>query len=335
MTTFVDDSRSDFNFASEPARSPVPEKKADILWRDAAGDNVVWIMNNSTPDTVATLRTVPPDWHVKATADFSVGGFGDSDILWQNDNGALALWQMDGEQVSAINALPNPGPTSHVVGDNDFNGDFSDDILFQGDTGVLSIWTGINPTSGAVSGIFAGVQNPGPTWHVVGTGDTNNDGLAGILWQNDNGALVLWEDPAFIPLQFPFQSLFFFNTEAALPTVGPSWHVKGMADLSFDGRSDVVFQNDNGAVAVWEMGGADGTTVTAVNLVNINPGPSWHIVDLRDIDGDHKADIVFQNDNGAAAVWENYTVLGAGQATFLAIPITPNPNPNGHVWDLL
>ena len=54
------------------------------------------------------------------------------------------------------------------------------------------------------------------------------------------------------------------------------------------------------------------------------------------MNGDGKADILFQNDNGAAAVWENYQSLGVGSATFnTLLSITPNPNPNGHVWDLL
>jgi len=45
---------------------------------------------------------------------------------------------------------------------------------------------------------------------------------------------------------------------------------------------------------------------------------------------------VFQNDNDAAAIWEDYQLLGSESATFnTALPITPNPNPNGHVWDLL
>jgi len=118
-----------------------------------------------------------------------------------------------------------------------------------------------------------------------------------------------------------------------------------MADVSGGGRSDIVFQNDNGSVVVWEMGDdlfrppprhPGGTTITSANLVNLNPGPAWHIVGLRDMNGDHRADIVFQNDNGAAAEWENYQSLGGGSATFNAVlPIGPNPNPNGLVWDLL
>src|SRR5262249_42540981 len=152
----------------------------------------------------------------------------------------------------------------------DFNGDGADDILFQNDNGAVVIWT-ITHAALTISGMFAGTQNPGPTWHVVGTGDTTSDQKAGILWQNDNGALVLWENPTFAAGTFTFTSI------VPLPTIDPSWHVKGMADLNADGRADVVFQHDSGAVVVWEMGGAAGTTINAANLVNINPGPAWHI----------------------------------------------------------
>ena len=324
MTTSVDADRSDFNV------SDLFDVGADILWRDHAGDNVLWLMNNNTPSVVAPLAAVPPDWHLKAAAEFDSGN-GNADILWQNDNGGLALWQMNGTTVTAINPLPNPGPTWHVVGDNNFDTvgtGGGDDILFQNDNGAVVLWTGISAATGTVSNIFASTLNPGPDWRVVGTGDTTGDGKAGILWQNDNGALVMWEDS-----RITMNLRMAFDTVAALPTVDPSWHVKGMADFSGDGRSDIVFQHDSGAVAVWEM---SGTTISATNLVNLNPGPAWHIVGMRDMDGDGNPDILFQNDSGAAAVWEGYAELGGGSATFhTVLAINPNPNPNGHVWDLL
>jgi len=321
MTTVVDFFRSDFN----------GDNLGDILWRDRAGDNVLWLMNGNTPSTMATLPVVTPDWHFKAANEFDHNFTGPhlSDILWQNDNGALALWQMDGTTVSAIHALgPNPGPTWHVVGDNNFDVDFSDDILFQNDNGALAIWTITSASAPTITGMFAGTQNPGPTWHVVGTGDTTNVGdQAGILWQNDNGSLAFWENPTFAA------GTFTFNTVAALPTVDASWHVKGMADINGNGTSDIVFQNDSGAVAVWLS--SPGSVTFGVTLINLNPGPDWHIVGLRNMNGGG-ADILFQNDNGAAAVWEDYHVLPGGLATFnTVLPIDPNPNPNGHVWDLL
>ena len=36
------------------------------------------------------------------------------------------------------------------------------------------------------------MANPGPSWHIVGTGDFNADGHADILWQNDNGTPAIW-----------------------------------------------------------------------------------------------------------------------------------------------
>ena len=331
MTTFSDQFRSDFNLGIE-AFFGLP-LVGDILWRDNAGNDVVWLMNNNTPSSMAALPFVTPDWHFKAAAEFDlVTGMiqGSADILWQNDNGALALWQMDDMTLNTVRALPNPGPAWHVVTDNDFNGDKADDIFLQNDNGSLALWTITSASMATISGMFAGTQNPGPSWHVVGSGDTSGDQKGGILWQNNNGALALWENPTF------GASTFTFITVAALPTVDASWHVKGMADVNFDGTSDVVFQNDSGAVVVWEMGGTAGTTITSANLINLNPGPAWHIVGLRDMNGDEKADILFQNDNGAAAEWVGYQSLGSGMATFnTVLAITPNPNPNGHVWDLL
>src|SRR5262249_28662194 len=135
MTTFTDFHRSDFNVAGEDLAIPPIHLDGDILWRDQAGDNVVWVMNNNTLSGGFALPFVTAAWHFKAAAEFDAPGIGTSDILWQNDNGALVLWQVNEAQVTAINALPNPGPTWHVVGDNDFNGDFGDDIFFQNDNG--------------------------------------------------------------------------------------------------------------------------------------------------------------------------------------------------------
>jgi len=329
MTTFTDRHRSDFNYANI---RPSPGSFGDIVWRDQAGDNVLWFMIENSPSFVGTLPTVTPDWHVKAVAYFGGFPFGNADILWQNDNGALALWQMTNATVTAIQALPNPGPTWHMVGDNDFNRDATDDILFQNDNGTLAIWTDVID----LFGIFAGTQNPGPSWHVVATGDVDGDNKAGILWQNDNGALVLWED-AFFPAgtgTFTFNTVF---TPLTPPTVDPSWHVKGMPDVNGDGRSDIVFQHDSGAVVIWEMGNdAFGIKINAINLVDLNPGPAWHIVGLRDMNNDAHADILWQNDNGVTVLWEDYQSHGGGSATYNTVAlIDPNPNPNGGVWDLL
>ena len=36
---------------------------------------------------------------------------------------------------------------------------------------------------------------------------------------------------------------------------GPSWHIKDTGDFNDDGRSDILWQNDNGTPAIWLMDG--------------------------------------------------------------------------------
>jgi hypothetical protein len=37
------------------------------------------------------------------------------------------------------------------------------------------------------------VGNPGPSWHVMGVGDYNNDGRSDILFQSSSGEVAIWE----------------------------------------------------------------------------------------------------------------------------------------------
>ena len=37
-----------------------------------------------------------------------------------------------------------------------------------------------------------GPFNPGPSWHIKGTGDFNGDGKSDILWQNDRRHAAIW-----------------------------------------------------------------------------------------------------------------------------------------------
>jgi hypothetical protein len=56
--------------------------------------------------------------------------------------------------------------------------------------------------------------NPGPSWHVMGTGDYNSDGRTDILFQNSSGAVSIWEMNGTTVL-----------SSSTLGNPGPSWHV--------------------------------------------------------------------------------------------------------------
>ena len=82
--------------------------------------------------------------------------------------------------------------------------------------------------------------NPGPAWHVHGSGDFNGDGKADILWQDDNSTGRDVADgrlnTTFVGAVGPFNP-------------GPSWHIKGTGDFNGDGKADILWQNDNGTAA--------------------------------------------------------------------------------------
>jgi hypothetical protein len=61
-----------------------------------------------------------------------------------------------------------------------------------------------------------------------------------------------------------------------------------------NGRCDILFQNTNGTVAIWQMNGAD----VAAHSPDIgNPVTSWRVVVTGDFHGDGHSDILFQNTN--------------------------------------
>jgi hypothetical protein len=61
-------------------------------------------------------------------------------------------------------------------------------------------------------------------------------------------------------------------------------------------------------------------------LAGGSPGPTWHIEDAQDYNGDGKADILWQNNNGQAAVW----FMNGGTPIF-ETGVGGNPGPDWHV----
>jgi hypothetical protein len=122
----------------------------------------------------------------------------------------------------------------------------------------------MNGTNIVGDGLVA--SNPGPTWHIKGTGDFYGDGHTDILWQNDNGSVALWDMSGTNIVGGGLVT-------AANP--GPAWHIKGTGDFNNDGRTDIAFQNDDGTVAIWEM---NGTNIIGGGAV-ANPGTGWNVFD--------------------------------------------------------
>jgi serralysin len=92
-----------------------------------------------------------------------------------------------------------------------------------------------------------------------------------------------------------------------------SWSIAGVGDFNHDGKSDLLWRNTNGSLAMWLM---NGTTIASSSLVTFNgsvvaPDASWHVVEIGDFNGDSSADILWRNNSGALAEWlMNGNVIG-------------------------
>jgi serralysin len=55
--------------------------------------------------------------------------------------------------------------------------------------------------------------------------------------------------------------------------VPSSWQIAGVGDFNGDGKSDILWHNSNGAIAIWDSGVTSHTVAAAGVVPN-----DWHII---------------------------------------------------------
>ena len=243
----------------------------DILWRHDNGQVTDWLGTASggfTENYSALLLGVPTAWSIAGTGDFN--GDGRDDIIWRNANGAVTDWlgAANGAFVENYAALSLQVSTDWKIAETgDFNGDGRDDILWRNDNGTLTDWLG------AANGAF--VENYGTLlravpndWKIAGTGDFNGDGRDDILWRHANGTLTDWLGTA---------SGGFTENYATLSVQVPTaWQVASTGDFNGDGRDDILWRNDSGALTDW-LGTATGGFVENFGAFSRHVSTDWQV----------------------------------------------------------
>jgi hypothetical protein len=283
---------------------------SDILWRDTSGNLAIWEMQGSTilNANSAGLGGVATTWSIVGQHDFNGDGY--ADMLWHDTSGNLAIWEMNGTTILNANSV-GLGALSTVwtvAGVGDFNGDGMADILWRNTTtGDVAIWF-MNGTT-ILNSNAAGVGNVATNWSVVGVGDFSGDGMADILWQNNNNgnlAIYLMNGTTITS-----------STTFANPG---SYSVVGIGDFNGDGMSDILLRDGSGDIAIWEM---NGTTILNPSTAGVgNLSTVWSVSEAGDFNGDGYSDILWRDTSGDIAIWYmNGTMLSSG-AGLGAIPTT-------------
>jgi hypothetical protein len=260
------------------------------------GDQVAGITAGRTTTLVGTYQPQPvinPPQPV--INDFN--GDGSPDLVFEDSQGNIALWSMDVQTLTS-SRLFNPSKVSdpgwRVVGVGDFDGDHKPDLLFEHSEGTLVAWL-MNGTT-LVSATFLDPNGTGSKdWRVVATGDFNRDGQTDILFQHTDGTLAFWY----------MRGIHLVQSVILNPTRPNDvrWRAIGVGDFNTDGHLDILFQHEDGTLAVWYMNEA--TLVSSANLNPSFPGDvNWRAVAVTDLHRDGAPDILFQHRRTTElAVW--------------------------------
>jgi hypothetical protein len=242
---------------------------ADILWRDSGGDLAIWLMNGTQVLSGVAVGNVPNNWAVYGTGDFN--GDGKGDLLWRDGNtGAVAVWFMNGGNVLAT-ANFGTVPSSWTIVADDNRGD----ILWQDFSGNLAIWQ-INGTE-IVQTAGLGSVAPGSGWSVAGIGDFNGDGFIDLLWRNPSGPVAIW----FSNVNASENNSPFIKFSTGLGSVSGSFSIIQTGDYNGDGYSDILWQDNQGNLAIWFMEPCGNVACVASTAGVGNVGGGWALQALN------------------------------------------------------
>ena len=143
-------------------------------------------------------------------------------------------------------------------------------------------------------------------------GDFNSDGFADLIFQDSSGSIAGW-----MMKGETLERASLLNPSAVSDV---RYKIAGSGDFNQDGAEDLLFQHDDGSMAVWFLKGLD--LVSATQLDPANPGDlAWKIVATGDFNSDGKTDLVFQNTDRSLAVWlMNGTKLDSAALFFPSDP---------------
>ncbi|OWK32655.1 FG-GAP-like repeat-containing protein [Sphingomonas mucosissima] len=131
----------------------------------------------------------------------------------------------------------------------------------------------------------------------TGLADFNGDGHSDLLWREAGGDFSTWS----VSGNIGGNKLAMNSTYVG--GVGTNWTIAETFDFNGDGRSDILWREQNaGQFTIWN--GRDNSW--AQNSYSNNTVESdWTIAGVGDLNGDGRDDIVWRRDSGAFSTWQS------------------------------
>jgi len=224
---------------------------------------------------------------------------GGTNNIWVN-NVALSVQGAFGNNCSlnagnSTIADANNTYLNNVFGVNPANPQMSSGraCLFDSDVTAFSCSNnkcGVDPLfANATAGVAAQTSNnqpPGGTWV---------PGNSNFAITASSPALNYIQTEPFLPAQLSDAGACSHTLISCPEPFGVNTH-----DFNGDGKSDIVWRDTSGNVAMWLMNGAQIAQSAGVGAA---PIAAWSIIGQRDFNGDGKADLLWRDNNGNLAMW--------------------------------
>jgi hypothetical protein len=207
--------------------------------------------------------------------------------------------------------------------EGDIDGDGRADLVTSHSNGTAYVYPGTGSgTFGSATANFANTLNSAlfdGTGHLlVGIADVTGDGHADLVSVSSSGSALVW--PGRADRRFG-SAVASFNGTMLLASATTTGHDPiAVADVTGDGRADLVTVHTNGNVYVYP-GHADGTFCCGVASFSgtfnngFRDGNGFWVAGVADVTGDGHADLVGVHSNGSAYVYPGRADGGFGGST--------------------
>jgi hypothetical protein len=265
--------------------------REDLAARNATGDWWVW--------TAGTSSFTGQSWNLRWSAgvnwsDVLVGDFdgnGQDDIVGRSQSGGWYLARSTGSSFqSVVLASWSTSVTWHDASVGDFNGDGIDDVAARAHTGT---WVFLQSTGSGDqhASLVPGAWSNKVTWHHVGVGDFNHDGLDDLAGRASNGA---W----YVSLS---TGTGLTHLSAGSWSTNVTWHDVTIGDFNGDGYADIAGRASTGSW--WIIQSNPGAGAGSIVFTRFQAGAwstalTWVDVVAGDFNGDGRTDIAGRTSTG-------------------------------------
>jgi hypothetical protein len=245
-----------------------------------------------------TLNDPGTNSRVLGVGDF--GARGKSDLLFQNGtSGLVSFWIGFDGFVDSLRPLRTVKPGWNVEAVADLDGDGRTDIVWRftstpanpspnpNDNGVVFVWF-------MKDGVIDEVKNRGGapvSWTLIGAADLRGVGSSDLIWvspTNQIRSLTAQANRSFV--------------NELVGTVPAGFTLTRLGDFDGDGKSDLLFRNQQGKLKLWIMNGI--TIVNQVDLPDSDAGfATWALFAIADLNGDGTVDLIFKKPDNTLLVW--------------------------------